>query len=108
MPDADRRAAIAAVFDAAADSYDHVDVDFFTPIAERLVHELAPQPGEACLDVGCGGGQALIELARAVGPTGRAVGIDLAPGMVAAASAAAEAAGLDVEVHLGDAQKPKI
>jgi ubiquinone/menaquinone biosynthesis C-methylase UbiE len=108
VPDADRRAAIAAVFDAAADAYDNVDVEFFTPIAERLVQELAPQAGESCLDVGCGGGQALIELARAVGPSGRAVGIDLAPRMVAAATAAAEAAGVDVEVHLGDAQEPEV
>jgi len=104
----DRRAAIAAVFDAAADTYDNVDVDFFTPIAVRLVQELAPQPGEACVDIGCGAGQALIELAREVGSTGRAVGIDLAPRMVAAATAAAEAAGVDVEVRLGDAQEPNL
>jgi ubiquinone/menaquinone biosynthesis C-methylase UbiE len=108
MPSPDNRAAIAAVFDAAADSYDNVGVDFFTPIAEELVHELAPQPGEACLDIGCGRGQALLELARAVGPTGRAVGIDLAPRMVAATSAAATEAGLAVEVHVDDAQEPTV
>jgi ubiquinone/menaquinone biosynthesis C-methylase UbiE len=108
MPSPDRRAAIAAVFDAAADSYDNVGVDFFTPIAEQLVGELAPRPGEACLDVGCGRGQALLELARSVGPTGRAVGIDLAPRMVAATSNAAAEAGLAVEVHVDDAQQPTV
>ncbi len=34
-------------------------------------------PGSICLDVGCGGGDVTFELARAVGPTGRAVGVDL-------------------------------
>ena len=37
---------VAAVFDRAADTYDQVGVAWFTPIAQRLVAELEPQPGE--------------------------------------------------------------
>jgi ubiquinone/menaquinone biosynthesis C-methylase UbiE len=34
-------------------------------------------PGSICLDVVCGGGDVTFELARAVGSTGRVVGVDL-------------------------------
>ena len=47
------------------------------------------------LDVGCGAGGALLPAARRVGPTGEAVGIDIAPGMVERTRAAAEEAGLE-------------
>ena len=47
------------------------------------------------LDVGCGAGGALLPAARRVGPTGEAVGIDLAPGMVERTREAAEEAGLE-------------
>ena len=36
--------ALRSVFDAVADSYDQVGVDFFQPIAEGLVAELEPRP----------------------------------------------------------------
>src|SRR5262249_22416280 len=52
----DNRDAIASVFDAAAADYDSVGVDFFQPIADRLVEELAPQQGERAIDIGCGSG----------------------------------------------------
>lgn len=35
------------------------------------------RPGWSCLDIGCGGGDVTFELARRVGPAGRAVGVDL-------------------------------
>jgi SAM-dependent methyltransferase len=34
-------------------------------------------PGAVCLDIGCGGGDVSCDLARAVGSTGRVIGIDL-------------------------------
>jgi ubiquinone/menaquinone biosynthesis C-methylase UbiE len=104
----DQRARIAGVFDRAAATYDQVGVDFFQPIAARLVEALAPQPGERVLDVGCGSGAALLPLARAVGPTGSVAGIDLAPAMVEVARTAAEQAGLVVDVRVGDAQEPDL
>ncbi|MEV7045657.1 methyltransferase domain-containing protein [Amycolatopsis sp. NPDC051061] len=73
---------IAGVFDRAADTYDDVGVPWFRPIAAGLVEELAVQPGERVLDVGCGRGALLAPLAGAAGPTGRVLGVDLAPRMV--------------------------
>lgn len=104
-----QRETIRRLFDAVADSYDQVGVDFFQPIAEGLVARLAPQPGEQALDLGCGRGAALLPIARAVGPSGRAVGGDLSPQMVAQAAALAEDAGLSrVEALVVDAQEPEV
>jgi len=48
-----------------------------TPLGDALVARAAPQPGEAVLDVGCGGGLNTLELARRVGPTGQVCGVDV-------------------------------
>jgi ubiquinone/menaquinone biosynthesis C-methylase UbiE len=99
---------LRSLFDAVADSYDQVGVDFFQPIAAGLVAELDPRPGERALDLGCGRGAALLPIARAVGPTGAAVGGDLSPVMVAEATALAAEEGLgQVEVLVVDAQEPE-
>ncbi len=96
---------VAGVFDRAADSYEAVGVPWFTPIAQGLVEELDVQPGEHVLDVGCGRGAALIPLARASGPAGHVVGIDLAPRMVQ--RTAADVTDMPwVEVRVGDASAP--
>jgi len=42
-----------------------------------LLAEVGIPTGAICLDVGCGGGDVTFELARAAGPTGRAIGVDL-------------------------------
>lgn len=96
---------VAGVFDRAADTYDDVDLPWFRPIAEGLVDRLAVQQGERVLDIGCGRGAALAPLARAVGPTGRALGIDLAPRMVELT--ARDLRDLpQVEVRVADASAP--
>jgi ubiquinone/menaquinone biosynthesis C-methylase UbiE len=98
-------AGIAGVFDRAADTYDDVGVPWFQPIAQGLVDELAVQPGERVLDVGCGRGAGLVPLARAAGPTGSVLGIDLAPRMVERAAQAV--VGMpQTEVRVGDALEP--
>ncbi len=59
------------------------------------------------LDLGCGRGAALLPLARAAGPTGTALGLDLAPRMVELT--AADARDLpQVEVRVGDASAPDV
>ncbi len=45
------------------------------------------RPGETVVDLGCGGGLDVLLAAQKVGPTGRAVGIDLTPEMIARARA---------------------
>jgi ubiquinone/menaquinone biosynthesis C-methylase UbiE len=98
---------VAAVFDRSALSYDSVGVPWFTPIADRLVTELAPASGERALDVGSGRGAALFPLARAVGSSGHVTGIDLSSGMVEALLKDVAALGLEnVDVRLMDAADP--
>lgn len=101
----DETGRIRDLFDAAADSYDHVGVDMFVPIAQGLVDAVEPRTGERVLDIGCGRGAALYPVAAAVGP-GCAVGIDLSPRMVELAAAGAADRGLDVDVRVGDAADP--
>jgi ubiquinone/menaquinone biosynthesis C-methylase UbiE len=101
-----QRERVVAVFDRAAPTYDTVGVEMFGPIAERLVAELDPRPGERVLDVGCGPGSVLLRAAARVGPTGSATGVDLAPAMVERARAAVEEAGLVAEVRIADAEDP--
>lgn len=98
---------LARLFDAVADSYDQVGVDFFGPIAAGLVAELDPQPGERAVDMGCGRGAVLLPLAGRVGPGGSVFGADVSPRMVQHCRDLAAAERLDnVEVVLLDAQSP--
>jgi SAM-dependent methyltransferase len=68
-------------------------------------HRIAPlRAGSTAIDIGCGAGMDLLLAARAVGPRGRAIGVDMTEAMAARARAGARAAGLDhVEVRLGNA-----
>jgi O-succinylbenzoic acid--CoA ligase len=50
------------------------------------VRAAALRPGEAAADVCCGTGDMVIGLARAVGPRGRVLGVDFAPGMLTGAA----------------------
>ena len=61
-----------------------------------------PKPGESVLDVGSGAGVDAIIAAKAVGPEGRVIGVDMTPEMLDAARRNAERMGLDnVEFRKG-------
>ena len=60
------------------------------PLGQRGLEALAPRPGEAVLDIGCGGGETALELARAVAPHGTVLGIDLSGAVLAFARRAAK------------------
>src|ERR1700759_4833481 len=60
------------------------------PLGRRGLAALAPRPGESVLDIGCGGGEAALDLARAVAPDGIVVGVDLAATVLAFARRAVE------------------
>ena len=55
------------------------------PIGAALLARAAYQPGERVLDLGCGGGATTMAIAQAVGPEGEALGLDIAPMLIAAA-----------------------
>lgn len=74
------------------------------PVSAELFEVAALQPGEAVLDVGCGTGPTTQQAARAVGPTGRVVGTDVAPAMVDAARSGSTVDGIswlvaDAQTH---------
>src|SRR5262249_49579647 len=53
------------------------------PLGRLALKALAPRPGESALDIGCGGGETALDLARAVAPDGIVVGIDLSAAVLA-------------------------
>jgi ubiquinone/menaquinone biosynthesis C-methylase UbiE len=73
-------------------------------LAKRIITQLLDlRGGHAVLDVGSGTGIDTIEVAKAVGQTGRVVGLDKSAEMVAEARNRAAGSGLPVEFVVGDA-----
>lgn len=63
-------------------------------VQAELLDAAAPRPGEQVLDVACGTGVVSVAAARAVGPSGEVLGIDLSQRMVEAAQRHADTLGL--------------
>ena len=70
-----------------------------------IMEQLAVSVGATILDVGCGTGQDALDLAQAVGPHGRVVGVDRSETMLEAARARAAQAQLPVEYILAEASQ---
>lgn len=76
------------------------------PVSDRLLAALDPQPGQTILELASGTGETGFAAARAVGPEGRVISTDFAPGMVDAARRESERLGLDnVEHRVMDAER---
>ena len=60
------------------------------PLGRRALAALAPRPGENVLDIGCGGGETTLELARLLAPDGTVVGMDLSAAVLTFAQRAAK------------------
>src|SRR5262249_16735347 len=73
---------IAAVYDAAAATYNRIGPSFFLHFGKRVVDLAGITPGSSVLDVATGTGAALIPAAELVGSRGKVVGIDVSPRMV--------------------------
>ena len=70
-----------------------------------LITAAAFAPGERVLDIGCGNGLSSRDAARAVGPSGSVLGVDLSGPMLAVAEQLAKEEGLDnVRFERADAQ----
>ena len=96
-----------ALYDRLAPTYDLVAGAYALLGARRLhrqaVRALGLRPGDTAVSLGCGTGPNLEALARAVGPAGRVVGVDLSAGMLDQARARARRHGLaNVELVQGD------
>lgn len=63
--------------------------------AAFIVGQLQIQPGMKVLDAGCGPGRVTLPLARAVGPHGQVLAVDLQPAMLEQVAAKARAQGLE-------------
>jgi SAM-dependent methyltransferase len=56
------------------------------PVLSPLLAFAAPRAGSTAIDAGCGCGGTTLELARAVGPSGRVIGIDISEPMLGRAT----------------------
>src|ERR1700736_5370627 len=78
---------------AWADEHERMD-RAVAEVTKALLDLAAPQPGEHVLDVGCGSGTTVLELAARVGPGGHVLGADISNQSVARARQRIAEAGL--------------
>jgi O-methyltransferase/aklanonic acid methyltransferase len=96
---------VVRLWERAAGTYE-TTIPYFTRLGARVVAHAGLEPGQAVLDVACGKGAALLPAARAVGPAGRVLGVDIVPAMVEAAREAADREGLaNVTVEVMDGEQ---
>jgi SAM-dependent methyltransferase len=76
----------------------------FAPLTAQAIDAAGPAQGDHVLDVGCGCGATVLELARRVGPEGGVTGVDVSQPMAARANQRIAAAGLgNAQVRVADA-----
>jgi ubiquinone/menaquinone biosynthesis C-methylase UbiE len=96
-------ARVRAAYDAAADHYDQPALAFWEKYGRATVRRLGLTPGASVLDVCCGSGASALPAAEAVGPTGRVLGVDLAPALIERVRVKARERGLaHAEFQVGD------
>lgn len=79
-------------------------LDSVQVVKHKTIQLMGAHPGDSVLDVGCGAGDEVIALARVVGESGRAVGLDMSETMVSEGRRRAAQAGVRAEFKAGDAQ----
>ncbi|MEU8803925.1 methyltransferase domain-containing protein [Spirillospora sp. NPDC048819] len=72
-------------------------------VKAAILRRLACGPGDRVLDIGCGNGTDVLEIARRVAPNGVAVGVDVQEEAVAGAVRRSRVAGVDALFHVADA-----
>ena len=91
----DAKTRAAAVYNAAAEYFDHPALGFWDRFGQATVDRLDLHPGGQVLDVCSGSGASALPAARRVGPTGRVVAVDVAENLLALAAGKAGRYGLD-------------
>jgi ubiquinone/menaquinone biosynthesis C-methylase UbiE len=100
----DQERDVVADYNTMAETYD--TLRSMEVCARRLVELAAIPPGAQVLDIATGTGWVAPAAAEHVGPTGRVLGVDLSPEMLARAQQKVTAAGLtNVEFRAGDAER---
>lgn len=99
------KAQAKAAYDRMSRWYDLMSGSFEGRYRRQGLRMLQPEEGDVILEIGFGTGHSLVELAKAVGTTGKVYGIDLSSGMMKVARTRIERAGLESRVELlcGDA-----
>lgn len=80
-------------------------LDTIDEYKRRSIALMRLQPGQRALDLGCGTGDDTCKIARAVGPTGDALGVDFSGAMVEESRRRWAGAGLPVRFEVGDVHK---
>ncbi len=75
----------------------------FAPLSAAGLALAAAQPGESVVDIGCGCGATVLELADAVGSSGSVLGVDVSRSMLALAGQRAGERLPNVRLHVADA-----
>ena len=74
----DAKARVTSTYNAAADYFDAPALSFWDRIGQRTVERMSLKPGTSVLDACCGSGASAVPAAKAIGPSGRLLGVDLA------------------------------
>lgn len=98
---------IKAIYSKLSKTYAFIEEKFEKDIRARGLALLNLQKGEIVLEIGYGTGSTLVEMAQAVGDTGKVYGIDLTPKMVELAKNRLMRQDLlkNVEIREGDARE---
>jgi len=96
-----------AFYDKIAKVYDLLAEPSEGPVRQAALDSLAVREGERVLEIGFGTGHSLVAIAKAVGPGGKAYGIDISGQMLVHTRALAEREQIAsrIELHCGDATR---
>ena len=85
--------------------FKHLLVDGLSQHSEAALERCRHPEGARVLDIGCGFGDSTLHIARRVGPSGEAVGVDCAENFIRSAEAEARGQGVrNARFFVGDAQ----
>lgn len=93
-------------WDRASDCYERFWRSQLQPVTDLVLRLADLRPGEDVIDVACGTGNVTLPAAGAVGPTGRVLGTDLSPRMVAELERRTVSCGLpNLHAEVADAER---